>query len=86
MTTFTFKNEDHTLGNLLRDKLLENEKVDFAAYKAVHPLKREIQVHIETSEGIEETENEDSEEEAKKILHETIEILKKDIKKLREKS
>ncbi|KAK5365754.1 DNA-directed RNA polymerase II core subunit [Exophiala xenobiotica] len=30
---FTFNKEDHTLGNLLRAKLLENSHVKFAAYK-----------------------------------------------------
>jgi DNA-directed RNA polymerase II subunit RPB11 len=30
---FTFNKEDHTLGNLLRDKLLENSHVLFSGYK-----------------------------------------------------
>ena len=50
MTTFTFQNEDHTLGNLLRAQLLTDPKVDFAAYKLVHPLKREIEIFIDSED------------------------------------
>lgn len=32
-TIFTFNKEDHTLGNLYRDKLLKNSHVTFAAYR-----------------------------------------------------
>ena len=48
MTTFVFYDEDHTLGNLLRTQLLTNPSVDFAAYKSVHPLKREIEVYVDS--------------------------------------
>jgi DNA-directed RNA polymerase II subunit RPB11 len=30
---FTFNKEDHTLGNLLRARLLQDRRVTFAAYK-----------------------------------------------------
>lgn len=30
---FTFNREDHTLGNLLRARLLQDRRVTFAAYK-----------------------------------------------------
>jgi DNA-directed RNA polymerase II subunit RPB11 len=35
---FTFNKEDHTLGNLLRAKLLENSHVQYAAYKVSYTI------------------------------------------------
>ncbi|CAD6574577.1 MAG: DNA-directed RNA polymerase II core subunit [Alectoria sarmentosa] len=35
---FTFNKEDHTLGNLLRSRLLQSPHVKFAGYKVPHPL------------------------------------------------
>ena len=37
---FTFNKEDHTLGNLLRSRLLQTPHVTFSAYKVPHPLVR----------------------------------------------
>ena len=37
---FTFNKEDHTLGNLLRARLLQSPKVTFAGYRVQHPLFR----------------------------------------------
>ena len=37
---FTFNKEDHTLGNLLRSRLLQSPHVTFAGYKVPHPLVR----------------------------------------------
>ena len=37
---FTFNKEDHTLGNLLRSRLLQSPHVRFAGYKVPHPLVR----------------------------------------------
>ena len=37
---FTFNKEDHTLGNLLRARLLQSPMVTFAAYRVQHPLFR----------------------------------------------
>jgi len=33
---FTFNKEDHTLGNLLRSRLLQSSHVLFAGYKVCH--------------------------------------------------
>lgn len=37
---FTFNKEDHTLGNMLRSRLLQSPHVAFAGYKVPHPLVR----------------------------------------------
>jgi hypothetical protein len=37
---FTFNKEDHTLGNMLRSRLLQSPHVTFAGYKVPHPLVR----------------------------------------------
>ena len=37
---FTFNKEDHTLGNLLRSRLLQSNHVTFAGYRVSHPLFR----------------------------------------------
>jgi len=37
---FIFNKEDHTLGNLLRSRLLQSEHVTFAGYRVPHPLFR----------------------------------------------
>lgn len=36
-STFSFYNEDHTLGNLLRNQIVKNKQVDFCAYSVPHP-------------------------------------------------
>lgn len=46
--TFTIHLEDHTLGNIIRMQLLQDERVRFAGYKAPHPLEQKIQVKIQT--------------------------------------
>ncbi|KNC46109.1 RNA polymerase II core subunit [Thecamonas trahens ATCC 50062] len=46
--TFTIQCEDHTLGNLLRMNLLENDKVLFAGYKIPHPLENYLLLRIQT--------------------------------------
>jgi DNA-directed RNA polymerase II subunit RPB11 len=47
--TFKILKEDHTLGNMLRMKLLENSKVIFAGYKMPHPLEHDILLKIQTT-------------------------------------
>lgn len=39
-SVFTFNKEDHTLGNMLRERLLRNPHVHFSGYKVPHPLFR----------------------------------------------
>ena len=48
-TTYTFVDEDHTIGVLLRANLLENPDVTFAAYKVPHPLTRSVEVRVQTT-------------------------------------
>lgn len=47
--TFTVFLEDHTIGNITRMQLLQDERVRFAGYKAPHPLEHRIQVRIQTN-------------------------------------
>jgi DNA-directed RNA polymerase I and III subunit RPAC2 len=44
--TFTFYKEDHTLGNLLRNTLIKNKKVEFCAYSVPHPSEPYMNVRI----------------------------------------
>lgn len=44
-----FKNEDHTLGNILRNKLLENKNVLFAAYRMPQPAYKSIELKVQTN-------------------------------------
>lgn len=46
--TYFFTDEDDTLGSLLRDKLLGDSNVIFAAYKVPYPLNREMQLRVKT--------------------------------------
>jgi DNA-directed RNA polymerase subunit L len=48
MEVFTFENEDHTLGALLQQELLENRDVVFVGYIAEHPLEKVIKLKIQT--------------------------------------
>ena len=41
-SVFTFNKEDHTLGNLLRSRLLQSPHVEFSGYKVPHPLFRYV--------------------------------------------
>ncbi|EXJ79140.1 hypothetical protein A1O3_08641 [Capronia epimyces CBS 606.96] len=45
---FIYNKEDHTLGNLLVDKLLKNSHVRFAAYRVPHPLFARFELRIQT--------------------------------------
>jgi DNA-directed RNA polymerase II subunit RPB11 len=47
---FTFQKEDHTLGNLLRTALLQNEHVLFCAYKVPHPLFPKFELRVQTDD------------------------------------
>lgn len=49
----TFNKEDHTLGNLIRAELLNDNKVLFAAYKVEHPFFARFKMRIQTVEGYE---------------------------------
>jgi len=45
---FHFNKEDHTLGNLLRSKLLTNSHVIFSGYKVPHPLFPKFELRVQT--------------------------------------
>lgn len=47
--TFKIEREDHTLGNMLRMKLLENPEVIFVGYKQPHPLWHHILLRVQTT-------------------------------------
>jgi DNA-directed RNA polymerases I and III subunit RPAC2 len=45
--TFSFNGEDHTLGNLMRNQIQKNAKVDFCAYSVPHPSEPVCNVRIQ---------------------------------------
>ncbi|KAI9718827.1 MAG: DNA-directed RNA polymerase II core subunit [Chrysothrix sp. TS-e1954] len=45
---FHFSKEDHTLGNLLRDRILADECVLFSGYKVPHPLFAKFELRVQT--------------------------------------
>ncbi|MBS3061130.1 MAG: DNA-directed RNA polymerase subunit L [Candidatus Diapherotrites archaeon] len=46
---FVLKDNRHTFPNLLRDRLLQDKSVTFAAYKLMHPLDNEAHIIVKTS-------------------------------------
>ena len=52
---FKVNAEDHTVGNVLRMALLENEKVTFASYQHPHPTENHIVLKIQCKQGTEPT-------------------------------
>ena len=54
--TFTFYNEDHTLGNVLRSTLIKNKHVEFCGYTIPHPsepfMKLRVQSHTKDAKTI----------------------------------
>ncbi|KAF2242707.1 RBP11-like subunits of RNA polymerase [Trematosphaeria pertusa] len=49
---FTFNKEDHTLGNLLSQRLLKYPNVTFSAYKVPHPLFATFELRVTTDGSI----------------------------------
>ena len=47
--TYTFQDEDHTLGNPLSRYLLEHPSVVYAAYNVPHPLENTMKITLMTS-------------------------------------
>ena len=45
---FVIEREDHTLGNMVRYQLLEDDNVLFGGYRVPHPLEPAIQVKVQT--------------------------------------
>jgi len=48
--TATIRNEDHTLGNIVRMALLRDKAVKFAGYRRPHPLVDEIEIKAQTTD------------------------------------
>lgn len=48
---YKIKKQTHTLGNVLKSVLLQNENVNFAAYSVPHPLTEQIEMRIQVNEG-----------------------------------
>jgi DNA-directed RNA polymerase II subunit RPB11 len=49
--TFFFDGDDHTLGNLICSRLVDDPEIAFAAYKVPHPLKRSVEIRAQTIDG-----------------------------------
>ncbi|KAK5015141.1 DNA-directed RNA polymerase [Cryomyces antarcticus] len=49
---FTFNKEDHTLGNLLRARLLKSPTVLFSGYKVPHPLFATFELRVQTDGSV----------------------------------
>ena len=49
---FTFNKEDHTLGNLISQRLLKYPYIHFAAYKVPHPLFATFDLRVTTDGSI----------------------------------
>eukprot|EP00727_Mastigamoeba_balamuthi_P012528 m51a1_g7899 putative dna-directed rna polymerases iv and v subunit 11-like (121) ;mRNA; f:123213-123806 len=49
--TFMIRQEDHTLGNLLKMQLLRDPNVLFAGYRKPHPLEHYILLKVQTING-----------------------------------
>lgn len=47
-TIFTFNKEDHTLGNLISQRLLTYKDISFSAYKVPHPLFATFELRVTT--------------------------------------
>ncbi|KAH7132503.1 DNA-directed RNA polymerase [Dendryphion nanum] len=51
-TLFTFNKEDHTLGNLLTQRLHKYPHVTFSAYKVPHPLFATFELRVSTDGSV----------------------------------
>lgn len=45
---FVIEREDHTLGNMLRMRMLDDDDVLFSGYRVPHPLEPAIQLKVQT--------------------------------------
>ena len=46
--TFTFYNEDHTLGNILRNVMIKNKNVEFWGYTIPHPSEPYMKLRVQS--------------------------------------
>lgn len=51
--TYSFYDEDHTLGNLLRNQIVKNKTIEFCAYSVPHPSEPICNVRIQCAEYME---------------------------------
>lgn len=47
--TITVNEEDHTLGNILRQQLLRDKRTKFAGYRKPHPLFNLVEIKVQTN-------------------------------------
>ncbi|CAI2383028.1 unnamed protein product [Moneuplotes crassus] len=47
--TFTFYDEEHTLGNVLRNTLIKNKNVDFCGYTVPHPSEPYMKLRVQSN-------------------------------------
>ena len=52
--TYSFYDEDHTLGNLLRNQVVKNKSVEFCAYSVPHPSEPICNIRIQVAESASE--------------------------------
>ena len=50
--TFIFRGESHTLGNALKNVILQNPSVTFCGYSIPHPAEDQMYLRIQTVEGV----------------------------------
>jgi DNA-directed RNA polymerase I and III subunit RPAC2 len=48
VATVSFSHEDHTLGNVLRHRLMQNPAVSSAGYVIPHPLEPKMVLHVQS--------------------------------------
>ena len=53
--TYSFLNEDHTLGNLLRNIIIKSNQVEFCAYSVPHPSEPVMNVRLQVSQSCGDT-------------------------------
>lgn len=53
--TYSFLNEDHTLGNLLRNVIIKNHQVEFCAYSVPHPSEPVMNLRLQVHESAGDT-------------------------------
>mmetsp|Transcript_40443 Transcript_40443/g.47319 ORF Transcript_40443/g.47319 Transcript_40443/m.47319 type:complete len:166 (+) Transcript_40443:2-499(+) len=46
--TFAIGDEDHTIGNSLRHVLMQNQRINFAAYSVPHPSEPIVHIRVQT--------------------------------------
>ena len=49
LSVVNIREEDHTLGNIVRLQLLRDRSVKFAGYRKPHPLENRIEIKVQTT-------------------------------------